>query len=147
MFISLMKEEADASKVITRSPISFNVFVPQKAPGSLLSGLNGSQSLSKSKPITAVKTPDGPTEPPADCVSDAELSQKAFQLQVWPHPAYRHHDSSPTKLHLSWPDHVSTKPSFVTKMLLQSLPKTMAAKGLANWDPDLENSKWLHSLF
>ncbi|KAH6899864.1 hypothetical protein B0T10DRAFT_554425 [Thelonectria olida] len=142
MFISLMKDEAAVSQLITKSPISFNVFVPQNAPESLLSSLNGSQALSKSKPITAIKdalpssadTPSSSTS--QDAVSGSDLPQKEFQIQIWPHPTYRHHESYTTKLHLSWPEYVCKNESFVTRMLKDSLPNTMATKGLAHWNPD-----------
>jgi hypothetical protein len=161
MFISLMKDEEPVNKLVTKSPISYNVFIPHTAPESLLSSLNGSQTLSKSKPITAIKdasssdddTPSGGTpsdgtpssfsssSPTQDAVADSGLPQKEFQIQIFPHPTYRHHDSFPTKLHLSWPDYVCTNESFVTRMLKQSLPNTMAAKGLANWDPDFNRQR------
>ncbi|KAI5462405.1 hypothetical protein BGZ63DRAFT_423663 [Mariannaea sp. PMI_226] len=140
MFISLMKEEEAARKLVATSPISYNVFVPQTSSESQLSSPNPSQTLSKAKPITALTPPNPPTAEtetlPDRKEAGAELPQKEFQIHIFAQPSYRHHASSDTKLHLPWPAFVGQNNSFLAKTLKQSLPNKMAAKGLANWDPD-----------
>ncbi|KAF7543239.1 hypothetical protein G7Z17_g10896 [Cylindrodendrum hubeiense] len=142
MFISLMKDKEAASRLITTSPLSYVVSTPQSAPETVLSDLNARQTLFKSKPVTRIKT-EGASSSSSTLSSDPdpkagqESPQKEFTVQIWPHPTYRHHISSRSALHRSWPDFVGESESFITKTLKQSLPKTMATKGLANWEPDL----------
>ncbi|KAH7149335.1 hypothetical protein B0J13DRAFT_303196 [Dactylonectria estremocensis] len=140
MFISLMKEKEAASRLITTSPLSYAVSAPQ-APETALSDLNARQTLAKSKPVTQIKTKDTSSStslsPDPDVKTSRESRNKEFKIEVWPHPEYRHHISSRSTLHRSWPDFVGEDESFISKTLKQSLPNTMAAKGLANWELDL----------
>ncbi|KAH6985986.1 hypothetical protein BKA56DRAFT_670203 [Ilyonectria sp. MPI-CAGE-AT-0026] len=142
MFISLMKDKEAASRLITTSPLSYAVSAPQKSPESVLSDLYAGKTLIKSKPVTTLKkegTSSLPTSSSSnpDAGTGEEAPQKEFKIQVWPHPTYRHHISSRSVLHRSWPDFIGKNESFITNALKQSLPNTMAAKGLANWEPDL----------
>ncbi|KAH7148585.1 hypothetical protein EDB81DRAFT_882999 [Dactylonectria macrodidyma] len=140
MFISLMKEKEAASRLITTSPFSYAVSTPQ-TPETVLSDLNARQTLAKSKPVTQMKAKDNSSSTTLSSDSNDKTGrkslQKEFKIEVWPHPTYRHHISSRSALHRSWPDFVSEDESFIAKTLKQSLPNTMAAKGLANWAPDL----------
>lgn len=142
MFISLMKDKEAASRLITTSPLSYAVSAPQKSPESVLSDLNAGKTLVKSKPVTTLKkegTSSSSTSSSSnpDAGTREEAPQKEFKIQVWPHPTYRHHISSRSVLHRSWPDFIGKNESFIANALKQSLPNTMAAKGLANWEPDL----------
>ncbi|KPM36298.1 hypothetical protein AK830_g10272 [Neonectria ditissima] len=133
MFISLMKDREAVSRLVTTSPFLYAVSIPKSAPETALSAVYGRDGLSKLKPVTRVKT-QGTL---ASSESKQESPEKQFTIQVWPHPEYRHHISSRSVLHRAWPDVIGKNDSFITKILKQSLPKTMVAKGLANWEPDL----------
>ncbi|KAK7427859.1 hypothetical protein QQZ08_005632 [Neonectria magnoliae] len=133
MFVSLMKDREAVSRLVTTSPFSYAVSIPTSAPETALSGVYSRDGLSKLKPVTKMKIQDKSSA----SGSSQESPEKEFTIQVWPHPEYRHHISSRSVLHRAWPDVIGKNDSFITKILKQSLPKTMVAKGLANWEPDL----------
>lgn len=133
MFVSVMKDPETMNQLISKSPLSYGVVVPRTSEMSLTQDLVAPPKLSKTTPITTFKLTEDSEPQSNDEVEDT--SSKDFTLHVFPNPTYRHEQSGANSaLSSSWPASYEDNKSFTTRVLLQSLPKNMAAKGLAYWD-------------
>ncbi|KAF7563444.1 hypothetical protein G7046_g660 [Stylonectria norvegica] len=129
MFISMMRKASDATTMITTSPLNYNVVTPRSTEETYIADLNDSKPLTNTRPTTVDSLTGHESQ---------EVNQKRFTIHVWPCKDYHHGratQSSP--LHQSWPSWYDKNNSFLARTLKQSLPQTLAAKGLAHWDLDL----------
>ncbi|KAM5352458.1 hypothetical protein ACJ41O_005181 [Fusarium nematophilum] len=131
IFVSLMKDSEAASRVASASPITFAVPISKPSRVTTLTK-EPEAPAGKFGPLVAAMMKEHSSRE-----SDKqETSRGEFTLEVLP-PAegYRHHASG--SLSNPWPDFVDENKSFLSETLKQSLPGTMAARGLSHWDPDL----------
>lgn len=82
--------------------------------------------------------------PLVQSVVQNEMPEKEFKIYVAPMPDYKHQSSSSSALNRSWPSFFDDSNTFVTAVLRQTVPGTMAGRGLAHWQPDL-GRKWTPS--
>ncbi|KAF4965199.1 hypothetical protein FZEAL_10791 [Fusarium zealandicum] len=131
-FISLMKESEAVTNALHSSPIKCIFPTPET-----------------SQTTAAAIKPAGTARSSGDFMTTIEKKQEAspkeFTIEVYAAPEYRHHVSTSSTLNRPWPDFVEKNDSFISKTLEQSLPGSMAAKGLKHWDPDLGKQPTLNS--
>lgn len=140
IYISLMKDEEAVSKLVTRSPLSYDVSVPGNIKETYLADLTKPQKFASQRPVTNIIEK---SDPEGDGIrQDQDTDTKKFTLHVWPAPEYRHDSAATTSpLHKSWPDFLLDDQSFLVETLKQSLPDGLAARGLAHWSPDLGKTR------
>ncbi|KAH7255637.1 uncharacterized protein BKA55DRAFT_592890 [Fusarium redolens] len=117
-FISLMKESEAAAKAVCSSPINITVPSSCKEPKSTV-------KVDGLKPRFE-KQPSRPSNP----------EDTKFVIEVTESPAYNHKGSSSSFLARVWPDFVTGNRTLASTTLRQSLPNSIAAKGLSHWDVD-----------
>ncbi|KAF4345443.1 hypothetical protein FBEOM_552 [Fusarium beomiforme] len=114
-FISLMKESEAAAKAVCSSPIKTTV------------------PTSCSETRSSVKV-DGLKPQFEKQSSNPENTE--FVIEVTESPAYNHKGSSNSFLARVWPEFVTRDRTFASTTLRQSLPDSIAAKGLSHWAVD-----------
>lgn len=136
--MSVTKNPATASRLVASSPLSYSIPVPRET--------------------TQVSLPDVPQEPvpldadppsrpgrastwnPSSGPDDTWPQYKKFKLEVFPEPDYGHQFAvAPSPLRQPWPPAYEQDRSFTAATLKQSLPRTIAAKGLAHWFLNLDH--------
>ncbi|KAF5651195.1 hypothetical protein F52700_100 [Fusarium sp. NRRL 52700] len=126
-FISLMKESEAATKAVSSSPV--NIIVPSscKGPRSVV-------KVDGMKPRFE-KQPSQPSNPEGT----------KFVIEITESPAYNHKGSSSSFLARCWPDFVTENKTLASKTLQQSLPDSIAARGLSHWAVDFGNESTMDS--
>lgn len=126
-FISITKSAQTAEKLFTASPLTYAVATERKAFDTSLADLSATgEALPHTHLVENTAPPD-----------DANIEQKTFTLEVVPAPDYNH-EMTFARLpeHNSWPASYTSKSSFMTAALQQSLPDDITTKGFARWDND-----------
>ncbi|ODA80205.1 hypothetical protein RJ55_03163 [Drechmeria coniospora] len=152
-YISVTKEAATARKLVASSPLTYNMVKPKNGTDTSMAGLFESDNdVDADRPpavtsgqTSAMAHDDGPDDGPdgdADVDADVDAAAahkkeeevKQFTLEIFPAPEYNHGRAMyGSPLHDPWPDGYENDRSFMATTLRQSLPKTMAAKGLSHW--------------
>ncbi|KND89752.1 hypothetical protein TOPH_05640 [Tolypocladium ophioglossoides CBS 100239] len=137
-FVSVTKEPTTASKLVASSPLTYNMAVPRANADMYVADLGEPEGFNGD--VLSVANAHGrPTTSGAE--TDAESARrehKEFTLEIFPAPDYNHkYAMSGQPLHHSWPDAYNQDRSFAATTLKQSLPQTVAAKGLSHWLFDL----------
>ncbi|KFG83784.1 hypothetical protein MANI_009407 [Metarhizium anisopliae] len=140
-FISVTKEAATASKLVEYSPLTYHIPVNQMNTDVCIADLDDSESFNslKSNWPSMAAAPDQP--PPlvtkhvfTSHAASSHQEQRQFTLEIFPAPDYMHKFAmTGSPLHHSWPEAYRKDKSFLAATLKQSLPQTMASKGLAHW--------------
>lgn len=143
MFISVMRDDDSTTRLVSLSPLRYVVSVPRtKQVG--IRDLLGPDKFSNTSPSAALKVPATDTSKPSQ-TNEGEVSdavEKEFTMNASLNPRYRHQMTGDgLNLQMSWPEFYDENNSFATQILKQSLPDTLAAKGLAHWNVDL-GQKW-----
>ncbi|KAF5018186.1 hypothetical protein F66182_9843 [Fusarium sp. NRRL 66182] len=119
VFVACMKESEAASKIISTSPI-------QSTAPKLGSDTN---RIIRLQGLTA-KFEEPQT-------SDTHKTNATdFTIQVHAAPYYRHAASTSSPVASVWPEWMESDLTFASRTLRQSLPNTIAARGLKHWDVD-----------
>lgn len=103
--MTVTKSAASASRLVASSPLCYN--------------------LQPSPDATELSLDAVDTHPP--------WPEKEFKLEVFPEPDYQHRFASPSPLSRPWPAVYEQDRSFMATTLKQSLPRTIAGRGLAHW--------------
>lgn len=137
MFISVMKDEDSMKKLVSLSPLIYVVSVPTtKQLG--LRDLIVPDKFSNTRPSATPKGPDADISESSQTGQAKDTVEKEFVMNATPNPRYRHRmTGAEQSLQRSWPKFYDDNNSFTTQILKQSLPDTLAAKGLAHWNVDL----------
>ncbi|KAF5535288.1 hypothetical protein FMEXI_10871 [Fusarium mexicanum] len=117
-FISLMKESEAATKAVTSSPVKITVPSSCKEPRSVVK-VDGLKPRFEKQPSQSSNPKDN-----------------KFVIEITESPAYNHKGSSSSFLASVWPDFVTKNKTLASKTLQQSLPNSIAARGLSRWDVD-----------
>ncbi|SCV29070.1 uncharacterized protein FFB14_02288 [Fusarium fujikuroi] len=115
-FISLMKESEAATRAVSSSPV--NITVPSSCK----------------EPRSVVKV-DG-LKPRFEKQPSQSSNDTKFFIEITESPAYNHKGSSSSLLASVWPDFVTENKTLASKTLQQSLPNSIAARGLSQWAVD-----------
>ncbi|KAI1013039.1 hypothetical protein LB503_001743 [Fusarium chuoi] len=115
-FISLMKESEAATRAVSSSPV--NITVPSSCK----------------EPRSVVKV-DG-LKPHFEKQPSQSSNDTKFFIEITESPAYNHKGSSSSFLASVWPDFVTENKTLASKTLQQSLPNSIAARGLSQWAVD-----------
>ncbi|CAM1500700.1 Fc.00g098620.m01.CDS01 [Cosmosporella sp. VM-42] len=143
VFVSVMKDPADVSRLVGLSPLKYGVSIPESTMETYLSDLSAPEKFRKTSITKLVKMAQTTAnEKPEPKVEEAEgPPKKDFTIYAWPNLEYRHDRTNlNSPLYASWPESFEEDCSFVTQTLKQSLPDALAAKGLGHWDFDLGKS-------
>ncbi|KAI9172491.1 hypothetical protein HJFPF1_01993 [Paramyrothecium foliicola] len=127
-YISVTKDVATAESLVTRSPLRYNLSTSQSDADATPRARNQTDSL---KVTTAGEssTDDGFSQP-----------DKQFTLQIIPQRFYKHGFAmARSPLSKPWPAAYCEDSSFMSTALKQTLPPTVAAKGLAHWLVELDS--------
>jgi hypothetical protein len=122
-YVTITKDAKTALELVTRSPLSYRISMSEPSPKPSIS----------SDTTEAAATPQG-VAAAHDAGSPAD---KQFKLHIFSAPDYQHEFaamSSPTAK--SWLSSYTKSQSFMSTTLKQSLPDSVAAKGLAHWPTD-----------
>lgn len=135
-----------AQKLIASSPLTYSVTEPSRttADDIYLADLAEPDSLSSAAPsVEGLETSKGVSAEGDDALPREQLRsnpepkklQKQFKLEIFPAPEYHHRFAmSGSPLYNSWPAAAHEKDrSLMATTLRQSVPQTMAGKGLSHW--------------
>ncbi|KAM4063933.1 hypothetical protein HRG_007023 [Hirsutella rhossiliensis] len=126
-FMSVTKHSATASRLVASSPLTYSIPVPRETTEVSLAGIDEPAPFDAHPPLTS-----GAAASDRDSVPDSQY--KEFKLNVFPEPDYQHRFAmAPSPLCQPWPPVYEQDRSFMAAVLKQSLPRTIAAKGLAHW--------------
>lgn len=123
--MSVTRNSATAARIVACSPLVYTVAVPRGSSDEAL---------------------DDPERPPAPLDANPPSLEgpgpgqqhRTFRLDVFPEPDYEHrHAMLSSPLQHPWPSAYEHDRSFMAAILKQTLPRTIAAKGLAHWFLDL----------
>lgn len=135
-FVSVTREPTTASKLVASSPLTYTIAAPRGNADIYVADLGEPEGFNGDPPsVTRARD-----EPTSSVGADAEgrRGDKEFTLEIFPAPDYNHkYAMSGSPLHHSWPDAYGQDKSFAAATLKQSLPPTVAAKGLSHWLFDL----------
>lgn len=132
-----MRDEDSMKKLVSLSPLRYVVSVPTtKQIG--LRDLIVPDKFSNTRPSATLKGPDADISESLQIDQVKDTVEKEFVMNATPNPRYRHRmTGAEQSLQRSWPKFYDENNSFTTQILKQSLPDTLAAKGLAHWNVDL----------
>ncbi|PNY22584.1 Uncharacterized protein TCAP_07092 [Tolypocladium capitatum] len=133
-YVSVTREPTTARRLVASSPLRYNAAVPRANADMHVADLGEPESFHGDPPAVT----EGLDEPTTSSVeTDAESApreHREFTLEIFPAPDYNHrYAMSGSPLHHSWPDAYGQDKSFAATTLKQSLPQTVAARGLAHW--------------
>ncbi|KAF5559170.1 uncharacterized protein FTJAE_11760 [Fusarium tjaetaba] len=117
-FISLMKESEAATKAVSSSPVNITVPSSCKEPRSVVK-VDGLKPRFEKQPSQSFRSEDN-----------------KFVIEITESPAYNHKGSSSSFLASVWPDFVTKNKTLASETLQQSLPNSIAARGLSHWAVD-----------
>ncbi|KJZ79591.1 hypothetical protein HIM_01060 [Hirsutella minnesotensis 3608] len=132
-YISVTKDEATARRLVARSPLIYRLPASREQSDTSLADLDGRVAIAPGSPRFVSDSDPGPAE--------ADGEAKSFTLEIFPQPDYQHSfAANASPLRRSWPINYQFDRSFTATTLKQSLPRTMAAEGLAHWlfDTDVQ---------
>ncbi|CVK92587.1 uncharacterized protein FMAN_07480 [Fusarium mangiferae] len=115
-FISLMKESEAATRAVSSSPVNITVPSSCKEPRSVVK-VDGLKPRFEKQPSQSFK-------------------DTKFFIEITESPAYNHKGSSSSFLASVWPDFATENKTLASKTLQQSLPNSIAARGLSQWAVD-----------
>lgn len=147
MFTSVMKDDATAAKLINGSPLKYDILIPRSTTDTLLADLSKSKVFDKTRPSAIIRGGQDVGASGSIIEPEAQTTErKEFSLQIYPSPEYRHeYAMTSSLLHKSWPPFYDEDPPLMTRTLQQSLPDSIAAKGLSHWDLDLIRRRVPHA--
>ncbi|PHH90524.1 hypothetical protein CDD83_3390 [Cordyceps sp. RAO-2017] len=132
-FVSVPETLSAAKKLVAASPLTYSVPVVRDDASMTTADLEEPISFDTHRPRL---TQNGTASDPG---SSQEEATKDFRLDIFPQTDYNHKDSvSKSRLCQPWTPVWETDRSLMATVLKQSLPQTMAAKGLAYWFFDVE---------
>ncbi|KAF5578083.1 hypothetical protein FPCIR_11740 [Fusarium pseudocircinatum] len=117
-FISLMKESEAATKAVSSSPVNITVPSSCKVPRSVVK-VDGLKPRFEKQPSQSSRS-----------------EHNKFVIEITESPAYNHKGSSSSFLASVWPDFVTKNKTLASETLQQSLPNSIAARGLSHWAVD-----------
>jgi hypothetical protein len=113
-----MKESEAATKAVSSSPVNITVPSSCKVPRSVVK-VDGLKPRFEKQPSQSFRSEDS-----------------KFVIEITESPAYNHKGSSSSFLASVWPDFVTKNKTLASETLQQSLPNSIAARGLGHWAID-----------
>ncbi|ETS01162.1 hypothetical protein M419DRAFT_81218 [Trichoderma reesei RUT C-30] len=135
-FVSITKESTTAERLVASSPLTYKITEPVRSPVEdiYVADLDEPESFNTAQPtITGEqqRSANGSNQGPAEGLKQG---QREFMLEIFPLPEYNHRFAmAGSLLHGSWPEGYERDQSFIAKTLEQSLPNSIASKGLVHW--------------
>ncbi|TFB04070.1 hypothetical protein CCMA1212_003702 [Trichoderma ghanense] len=139
-FVSITKESTTAERLVSSSPLTYKITEPVRSAVEdiYVADLDEPESFNAAQPTitgeqqrNASPLPNGPNQPPEE---GQKQGQREFMLEIFPLPEYNHRFAmAGSLLHGSWPEGYERDQSFMAKTLEQSLPNSIASKGLVHW--------------
>ena len=130
-FISLTNEASTATKLVSCSPLNYQAPGPQVHPDIHVADLANFNGIAvHGRPRSSGDATSEGKPSPSSCAKEG----RNFTLEIFPAPDYEHrHAMAGSLLQHSWPEFYRKDRSFAVTALEQSLPRTIAAEGLAHW--------------
>lgn len=139
-FVSVTKDKATATTLVASSPLTYSIAVSRAYADMYLADA-GEPASHGNKPTGGQAASGAEAAPPGDSDGSAQRELKKFRLEIFPQQDFNHEFAmSGSPLHHSWPDVYAMDRSFVAATLKQSLPQTIATKGLSHWFLDLSRT-------
>lgn len=143
-FVSITKESTTADRLVASSPLTYKITEPARSAVEdiYVADLDEPEGFSTVQPtITGARTSSASSwsnglDQGLDQGREEGLKQgqQEFKLEIFPAPEYNHRFAmAGSPLHGSWPEGYEQDQSFIATTLEQSLPKSIASKGLVHW--------------
>ncbi|PTB69766.1 hypothetical protein BBK36DRAFT_1188409 [Trichoderma citrinoviride] len=139
-FVSITKESTTAERLVASSPLTYKITEPVRSAVEdiYVADLDEPESFSTAQPTitgeqrrNASPLPNGINQRPEEGLKQG---QREFMLEIFPVPEFNHRFAmAGSLLHGSWPEGYEGDQSFIATTLQQSLPKSIASKGLVHW--------------
>lgn len=131
-----MTRDADtAESLLTSSPVTYSIASPKTSDAKFI-------DLSRPDVLDGTKAmihPPSIEHPTTDEVNNDEACRN-FTLRIVKVYKYNHAATmSSSALHGPWPASYTDGETFISSVLRQSLPQTVAAKGLERWEYDVRD--------
>ncbi|KAL7814682.1 hypothetical protein V8C44DRAFT_37604 [Trichoderma aethiopicum] len=139
-FVSITKESTTAERLVASSPLTYKITEPVRSAVEdiYVADLDEPESFSAAQPTitgeqqrNANPLSGGVNQRPGEGLKQG---QREFMLEIFPVPEYNHRFAmAGSLLHGSWPEGYERDQSFIAKTLEQSLPNSIASRGLVHW--------------